>query len=285
VAVRKDAPMSNLLETVANDLITQIKEDTLILPSLPEVCLKVRDVAENIDSGIPQLARVISQDAALAARIIKVANSPLVRTPSEVTDIGTAVARLGINFTSNLAMGLAMEQMFQATSDVIDKRMRGIWTQSSEIASICHAMATHYTKLLPDQAMLGGLIHKIGALPILTYAEDNNALLNDAFALDKLIEKLHPVIGTYIVKAWKFPTNLINIPGQYLKFDRTPKQHDYADLVQVAVLQSLAETNHPYTKLDWNTIGSFERLGISPEVEMTNMVELGEGESITDLLS
>lgn len=276
--------MASLLETVANDLITQIKEDTLVLPSLPEVCLRVRDVAEDIESSIPQLAAIISQDAALAARIVKVSNSPLVRTPSEVTDIATAVARLGINFTSNLAMGLAMEQMFQATNDMIDKRMRMLWSQSSEIASICHVMAMHYTKLLPDQAMLGGLIHKIGALPILAYAEDNNALLNDAFTLDKLIEKLHPIIGSHIVKAWKFPVDLLNVPSQYLKFDRTPEKADYADLVQVAVLQSVAGTNHPYAKLDWSTIGAFDRLGISPEVEVAEAVELEEGESITGLL-
>ena len=94
--------MASLLETVANDLITQIKDDTLVLPSLPEVCLKVRDLAEDVESSIPQLSELIGQDAALAARIIKVANSPLVRTSSEVTDISTAVARLGINFTSNL---------------------------------------------------------------------------------------------------------------------------------------------------------------------------------------
>lgn len=277
--------MASLLETVANDLITQIKNDTLVLPSLPEVCLKVRDLAEDVESSIPQLSELIGQDAALAARIIKVANSPLVRTSSEVTDISTAVARLGINFTSNLAMGLAMEQMFQATSDVVDKRMRSIWAQSSEIASICHVMATHYTKLLPDQAMLAGLVHKIGALPVLAYAEENNALLNDGFALDKLIEKLHPVIGTHILKTWKFPAEVLNVPNQYLKFDRSPNKVDYADLVQVAVLQSVADTNHPFTKLDWSTIGSFDRLGISPEVEMTEIVDLDEGESITGLLN
>jgi HD-like signal output (HDOD) protein len=277
--------MARLLETVANELISQIKNDTLVLPSLPEVCLQVRDVAEDIESSIPQLSNIISQDAALAARIIKVANSPLVRTPSEVTDISTAVARLGINFTSNLAMGLAMEQMFQATSDVVDKRMRQVWAQSSEIASICHVMATHYTKLLPDQAMLGGLIHKIGALPVLSYAEENNALLNDAFALDKLVEKLHPLIGCHILKTWRFPKELQNIPWDYIKFNRSPEKADYADLVQVAVLESVANTNHPYAKLDWSTIGSFDRLGISPEVELTDMVDLEDGESITGLLT
>jgi HD-like signal output (HDOD) protein len=266
--------MASILETIATELIDQIKQDTLILPSLPEVCLRVRDVAEDIESSIPQLADIISQDAALAARIIKVANSPLVRTPSEVTDLVTAVNRLGINFTSNLAMGLAMEQLFQATSDVVDRRMRSIWQQSSEVASICHVLASHYTKLHPDQAMLAGLIHKIGALPILTYAEDNNSLLNDGFALDKLIEKLHPLIGSHILKAWRFPKELLNVPGQYLKFDRDIPKVDYADLVTVAVLQTHANTEHPYAKLDWSTIHAFDRVGLSPDMDMADAIDI-----------
>jgi HD-like signal output (HDOD) protein len=266
--------MASILETIATELIDQIKQDTLVLPSLPEVCLRVRDVAEDIESSIPQLANIISQDAALAARIIKVANSPLVRTPSEVTDLVTAVNRLGINFTSNLAMGLAMEQLFQATSDVVDRRMRSIWQQSSEVASICHVLASHYTKLHPDQAMLAGLIHKIGALPILTYAEDNNSLLNDGFALDKLIEKLHPLIGSHILKAWRFPKELLNVPGQYLKFDREIPKVDYADLVTVAVLQTHANTEHPYAKLDWSTIHAFDRVGLSPDMDMADAIDI-----------
>ncbi|WP_283789799.1 HDOD domain-containing protein [Bermanella sp. WJH001] len=275
--------MASILETIATELIDQIKQDTLVLPSLPEVCLRVRDVAEDIESSIPQLAQIISQDAALAARVIKVANSPLVRTPSEVTDLVTAVNRLGINFTSNLAMGLAMEQLFQATSDVVDRRMRSIWQQSSEVASICHVLASHYTKLHPDQAMLAGLIHKIGALPILTYAEDNNALLNDGFALDKLIEKLHPLIGSHILKAWRFPKELLNVPGQYLKFDREISKVDYADLVTVAVLQTHANSEHPYAKLDWSTIQAFDRVGLSPDMDMAEAIDIDD--DISGLLS
>jgi len=266
--------MSNLLETVANDLISHIKDDTLVLPSLPEVCLKVRDVSEDINSSIPQLSDLISQDTALTARIIKVANSPLVRTPSEVSDLTTAITRLGINFTANLAMGLAMEQMFQATSDAVDRRMRDIWSQSSGVASICHVLAMHFTKLHPDQAMLAGLVHKIGALPVLSYAEENNALLNDGQALDKLIDKLHPIIGSYILKAWKFPKALQAVPSQYLKFDRECDKADYVDLVTVAALQNQAGTEHPYTKLDWSTIAAFDRLGIDPEMEMTDVIDV-----------
>jgi len=266
--------MASLIETVANDLIDQIKQDTLVLPSLPEVCLKVRDVAEDIESSIPQLADLIIKDAALTARIIKVANSPLVRTPSEVTDLVTAISRLGINFTSNLAMGLAMEQLFQATSDVVDKRMRSIWKQSTEVASICHVLASHYTKLHAEEALLAGLVHKIGALPVLKYAEDHDALLNDGFMLDKLIEKLHPVIGVHILKAWRFPKDIINVPKQYLKFDREIEQADYADLVTVAVLQTHANSDHPFAKLDWNQVHAFERIGLSPDLDVAEAIDL-----------
>ncbi len=259
--------MASLIETVANDLIQQIKDDTLVLPSLPEVCLRVRDVAEDVNTTIPQIAELISQDAGLSARIVKVSNSPLMRTSSEVTDLSTAIGRLGINVTSSLAMGLAMEQMFQATSDVVDKRMRMIWSESSEIASICHVMAGRFTKLQPDQAMLGGLVHKIGALPVLAYAEDNNALLNDVFVLDKIISKLHPFIGHHILKS---------VPSQYLKFDREVDSVDYADLVTVAVLQSHADSQHPLSKVDWATVGAFERVGIPPEMEVSEILDMDE---------
>jgi len=275
--------MANLIETVANELVAAIKSDNLVLPTLPEVALRVRDVAEDIEASIGDLAKIIAQDAALSARIIKVANSPLVRTSKEVSDLHTAVSRLGINFTSNLALGLAMEQMFQATSDAVDKRMRSIWQQSTEIASICHVLAAHFTRLEPDQAMLGGLVHKIGALPILTYVEDHPELLNDVFALDKLIDKLHPILGGHILKVWKFPAELALIPNQYLKFEREIEQADYADLVTVATLQCLADSDHPFTKLDWSTIGAFTRIGLEPDMDISEAADIDE-EQIKSLL-
>ena len=171
--------MSKLAEKVQQELIHAIENDELVLPTLPEVALRVREAAEDPGVGIPQISKVIGNDAALTARIIKVVNSPLLRSNKEITDLQMAVSRLGINYTCNLATGLAMEQMFQATSDVVDRKMREVWNKSTEIAGICHVLCRHYTKLMPDQATLAGLVHQIGVLPILTYAEENNALLAD----------------------------------------------------------------------------------------------------------
>jgi len=155
------------------ELIDAITHDRLTLPTLPEVALKIRDAVNDPDVTSNGLAGVIGQDAALAARIIKVANSPLMRGSVSVDNLQLAITRMGINFVRNLATGLAMEQMFQATHDAVDQRLRASWEHSIEVASISHVLASNFTKLKPDQATLAGLVHEIGILPILTLAEDN----------------------------------------------------------------------------------------------------------------
>ncbi|WP_347506110.1 HDOD domain-containing protein [Pseudomonas anguilliseptica] len=266
--------MSKLAEKVQKELIQAIDSDELVLPTLPEVALKVREAAENPDIGIPQLSKVIGNDAALTARIIKVVNSPLLRTNKEITDLQMAVGRLGINYTCNLATGLAMEQMFQATSDVVDRKMREAWNKSTEIAGICHVLCKHYTRLLPDQATLAGLVHQIGVLPILTYAEEHSELLADSISLNHVIEQIHPIIGDKILRTWEFPELIAMVPGQYLDFTRDSAKVDYVDIVQVATLQSYLGSEHPYTQLDWSQIPAFRKLGLDPSQNLSEDEDL-----------
>ena len=266
--------MSKLADKVQQELIQAIDNDDLVLPTLPEVALKVREAAEDPNIGTPQLSKVIGNDAALTARIIKVVNSPLLRTNKEITDLSMAINRLGINYTCNLATGLAMEQMFQATSDVVDRKMREVWNKSTEIAGICHVLCKQFTRLLPDQATLAGLVHMIGALPILTYAEDHNELLSDSISLNHVIEQIHPIIGDKILRTWEFPEQIAMVPSQYLDFSRDSAKVDYVDIVQVATLQSYIGTEHPYTKLDWSKIPAFAKLGLDPTQDISEDEDL-----------
>ncbi|WP_152221051.1 HDOD domain-containing protein [Pseudomonas sp. SCB32] len=260
--------MSKLADKVQQELLRAIDNDELVLPTLPEVALRVREAAEDPDSSIQDLSKVIGNDAALTARIIKVVNSPLLRTNKEITDLQMAIGRLGMNYTCNLATGLAMEQMFQATSDVVDRKMREVWNKSTEIAGICHALCRHYTRLAPDQATLAGLVHQIGVLPILTYAEEHSELLADSISLNHVIERIHPVIGDRILKAWDFPAPIAAVPAQHLDFNRDSVKVDYVDIVQVATLQSYLGSQHPYTELDWGSIPAFAKLGLDPKANL-----------------
>lgn len=265
--------MSNIVETIKTDLTDAIENDKLVLPTLPEVALQVREIAENEDSAILDLVKVISNDTALSARIIRVCNSPLFRGSRAIENLNMAVSRLGMAYTSNLAMGLAMEQMFQATSDMIDKRLRATWQKSTEVAGVCHVLAQHYTKLKPDQATLAGLVHLIGVLPILRYVEDRDIQIS-SIMLDNVIDEIHPRIGAAILQKWDFPKELQNVPLEYANLHREVPAPDYADLVLVANLQLVAGTDHPWTEVNWKTISAFDRLGLDPEVDMTEEEDL-----------
>lgn len=261
--------MTNLADVVLQEINELIDSDRLILPTLPEVALKAREVAEDANASASDLAKVINTDAAMTARIIKVANSPIMRGIREIQDVQSAIARLGVTCISNLVTGLAMEQMFQATTDFIDKTMRKSWAHSIEVAGIANVLCRHYTKLKPDQATLAGLIHEIGVLPILTYAEESGRL-TDPIALQKVIEMIHPQVGVRILQSWDFAKELVEVPASYAKFHRDTKtdKPDYADIVMVANLQTyLGQKDHPFMQMDWSKISAFKRMGLDPHMQ------------------
>ena len=254
--------MSELAEKVQRDLVEAIDNDDLVLPTLPEVALQIRKAAEDPEVSISALNKVIGRDTALSARLIKVVNSPLLRATQEVTELHTAVTRLGINYSSNLAIGLVMEQIFHARSEVVEQKMREVWRKSLEIAGVSYALCRHCTQLKPDQAALGGLVHQIGVLPILTYAEDHYDLLSDPISLNHVIDHIHPLLGDKLLRVWEFPDMLVQVPRLYLNFKRRSDQIDYVDLVQVASLYCCKDTDHPFACIDPFSVPAFNKLGI-----------------------
>ena len=257
--------MSELADKVQQDLVVAINNDDLVLPTLPEVALQIRKAAEDPEISVSALSKVIGRDTALSARLIKVVNSPLLRATQEVTDLHTAITRLGVNYSSNLAIGLVMEQIFNARSEVVEQKMREVWRKSLEIAGISYALCRRYTQLKPDQAALGGLVHQIGVLPILTYAEDHNELLADSISLNHVIDQIHPLIGDKLLRVWDFPEKLVKLPGQYLDFQRDSERVDYVDVVQVASLYCHKGTDHPIARVNAFDVPAFKKLGIDPD--------------------
>ncbi|CAI8849723.1 putative signal transduction protein [Pseudomonas sp. IT-P12] len=257
--------MSELADKIQQDLVEAIDNDDLVLPTLPEVAMQIRKAAEDPEISVSNLSKVIGRDTALSARLIKVVNSPLLRATQEVTDLHTAITRLGVNYSSNLAIGLVMEQIFHARSEVVEKKMRDVWRKSLEIAGVSYALCRSYTQLKPDQAALGGLVHQIGVLPILTYAEDHYELLSDPVSLNHVIDHIHPVLGEKLLQVWEFPEMLVQVPRLYLDFKRESAHVDYIDLVQVASLYCYKDTDHPIARIDPFNVPAFKRLGIDPE--------------------
>jgi putative nucleotidyltransferase with HDIG domain len=262
-------------EVFVNELIQDLESGQLQLPTLPEVALRVRDVVDDEDANASQIAEIIAQDAALSARLIQVANSPLYRGRQEIDRLSMVVARLGNKLVRNLVTSQVMKQMFQATNDVVDQHLRAVWEHSVQVAAIARALAGSVPGVMPDQAMLAGLIHDIGTLPILYRAEERDELLETPGLLDQLIARLHTRIGGAILKHWKFPDALVAVAAEHENLERSHEGGpDLVDLVQVANLQSHIDTDHPLGQVDWGGVSAFQRLGLEADVHEIELLDV-----------
>ncbi len=266
----------DLEDQVVSELLNELESEKMVLPSLPEVALKVRDAIESDAVSATELAAVISTDAALTARLIQVANSPMMRGSRKIDSLDMAVTRMGSNMVKNVVNGLIVKQIFQPTTEVSDKKFREFWQHSTQVAAISHALAG-LAKLKPDQAMLGGLIHDIGTLPIIKHAEDIPQLLDDESLLDNIIQRAHTQIGKAMLEKWEFPDELVDVAEQHEDLQRNHAgAADYVDLVMVANLQSYIGTEHHLAAATFSDIQAFDKLGLDSDVSVVDMEDRGE---------
>ncbi len=260
----------------------ELDANRLVLPTLPDVALKVRDAVAKGDATSQELADMIVTDAALSARLMQVANSPLYRGAVEVNNIQMAVTRLGSATIRTLITSLVMQQMFTPSSELLEKKFRETWEQGVNVSSISRALSAFVPHLNADEAMLAGLIHQIGKLPILMLVENIPEFRDSPSRLEKLLEKAHPAIGKIIMDTWDFPEELKRVASEYVNFQRdSGDKADYIDLVQVAFLQSVAGTSHPASRVDWNTVPSFAKLGLSADAEILEIEGVSDEVELT----
>lgn len=268
--------MAELDQSIATDIQSALDSDQLELPSLPEVALRIRAAAEDQFVSATSLAKEVGEDAGLAAQLVRIANSPMFRATRSIDDLSQAISRLGVDYSANLVTGLAMQNMFQATTEFVDKRLRQAWKTSTDVAAWSSILSKRCPNLRPDQATLAGLTHTIGILPILGWVEENDHIVRDSMTLDRVIEAIHPSIGAMIMRHWNFADEIVCVPENYQSLDHESDQADYVDVVCVANLMTHMTTDHPMTEFDWSKSPSFERVGIDPNMDDQARDELFE---------
>ncbi|MFK8018728.1 MAG: HDOD domain-containing protein [Pseudomonadales bacterium] len=269
--------MHKEINQIRNEIVEAIESDKLELPTLPEVAMQVRKVASDPSADCNHLMKVISGDAGVSTHMLRLANSPLMRrSENSVTDLRQAIMQMGFGTSANLAVGIAITQMFTADSRVIGERMRAAVKLSKEVAGLCQVVCKFSTKLQPEVAMLSGLVHNIGVLPVLKYAQSAPSLLKQPQFLDMAVCSLHPELGDRILKHWEFDAEICSVPSQHLEFSREIERVDYADIVTFALLQCSEGTDSPYADIDRERVTALRRLNIDAANDDFNSDEMQE---------
>ncbi len=272
--------MSSIHDELFNEIEQAVEEDRLLLPSLPEAALRIRDLVEDENTSTKQIADVLSQDAALAVRLLKVVNSPLYRGETPIDDLHMAVTRMGGKLVRDLIINLAIKQMFQPSSNIVKKQFMSAWSTSVEMAASCQVIAASVGGIRKEQALLAGLIHNIGALPLFMIIESDEDLFDDLTELNSIVEELQSRVGALMLERWNFSDDLIEVVKECHNFDYDQNGDSrLVSLVQIALIEGgyVADKHAPE---DWSLVPAFSKLGMDTEV---NVVELEENQEMLDI--
>lgn len=260
------------------DFLDDLGANRVVLPTLPEVAMRVRKVVGDPQATTSKVEKIINTDPALSTKLLKVVNSPAYRGNAPITNLRMAITRLGANMVRNLATSLVMEQLYQSkATETIKQHLKDLWMHSTKVATLSQVIAKRYTKLKADEAMLAGLIHDIGILPVLNRAGLFPELLQDDKKLVEVMHRLHTMIGPSVLDEWGFAPYLVAVAAEHEDiYSARDGEVDYVDVIIVANLHSHLGTNHRHAKVNWDEVPAFARIGMTPEESFAAMEEARE---------
>ena len=218
----------------------ELQENRLTLPSLPAVAMKVRQLIDQDSASNGAIARVVNTDPAIAAKLIKAANSPLYHGFTAVDTSDKAITRLGTLTTRQLVMTFAMRELFSSSTPLLRQRMEKLWEHSTEVSAVAFVLARLTGQFDPEQALLAGLLHDIGALPYLSHAESHPEVLQDPVEFEASIEANRARFGAMILEKWNFPEPFVLAATYAEDWLRDSREGpDMGDLIIVAQIHSL----------------------------------------------
>ena len=147
-------------------------ENQISLPVLPGITHKISQMIAEDRLDVKHMATLISTDATLSARILRLANSSFYRGQDSVRKLTDALVRLGTDLTYQLILAFALSEQKQETqSSWVNKRLVRNWKASIQLAAFCYVLAKKCTHIPPEEALLAGLLRNIGELPLIQFAE------------------------------------------------------------------------------------------------------------------
>ena len=223
-------------------LAAEVSEGSIDLPCFPDVVVRISTALADANTTADQVVTIVGAEPRLAARILQTANSAAFNsTGKPLTELRSAITRLGHQMVHGTAMSYAVQQMKnEASLRSIVQPLTELWNKSITVASISRIVAKR-TKLSADEAFLTGLLHGIGTLYIMARAATQTAGLGTEHAWLDLLVGWQSSIGKAVLESWGFAEEMCDAVGEQEDHERRWKHEaGLADVLIVSLL--LAET-------------------------------------------
>lgn len=180
------------------------------LPSLPHILVEMLEACQENGSSFQTMSQIISQDAAITARVISLANSSFYNRGTKIKSIERTLLVLGTDTIKTLVITAAVQQFFSGFKSQ-NSFLKRFWKHSLGTALIAKSLAMLTSYPNPDEAYLVGLLHNIGELVLDTYFTEpyseirtdnrhtSNHICDQEF---EIFSADHAQIGAWLAKEW-----------------------------------------------------------------------------------
>lgn len=217
-------------------------EQDIRFPALPETIMRIKQVVDDPESSTGDVVRALTNPS-LIVRILQVANSSAMGS-RKVDDLTNAVNLLGRNIVRNILVCVAVREAFTCKDLVLSAILRNLWQHSAEIAATTAYLAPKFG-VSADTALVAGMLHDVGSLPIVNFYERHR---EDISTLPAVVSEVADDLGTAVLTRWGFTDQLLETVGH------APCVEDASVLTQI-VRAAHYEEDH----------GCLELLGLTPD--------------------
>lgn len=271
-------------------LTRQMQDGKLTLPSMPGIAMRIRRALARESTDMAAIAAIVSADPGIAARLLRVANSSAFGGRSACETVQAALVRLGIERAQNMVLVLSTRDLFRAEAAFLRERVMQRWRHVIDIASLAAVLGRLTPSLDGERALLVGLLHEIGALPILRLAEQFPDLAEQPLVLDEVLAALTPEVSAAVLGQWAMDPAFADAA---LHQDRWFRDHeggpDYTDVLIVAHLHLMVRERdfHRLPRIDETPAFGKLALGrLSPQLSLQVLDEArGQIQELKSLLS
>lgn len=246
-------------------LAAELSKGKVELPSFPDIALRVRQVLADEDVSQKKVVRVVGSEPMLAARLLQIANSAAINFSGRpITELRSAIARLGFNMVRSAAITFAMSQLRKSNGlKGLEQPLDDLWQASASVAAMSYVAAKRFSRVNPDTAMLAGLLHGIGKLYILTRVTAYPSLFADQAVYSAIVRDWHAPIAKALLENWEMAEEIVAAVSDYEDLER---EHTGApDLTDVLTVSQLLSSfkEHPDTlELNMHDVAACRRMQI-----------------------
>lgn len=189
--------------------LKKIIMDTKTLPTLPGVINKLNSLSESEKSSVQEMAKIVSSDQVLSARILRLANSPSYGF-YRVSTISNAMILLGVNVVKSLALSSSI-------FEIMEKNSVGLWEHSLGVGVAANLIARKLALPECEEIATAALLHDIGKVIISLKCSEAEAAIRKTIreqdiytreAERQVLDTDHAEIGAWLAKSWFLPDKL-----------------------------------------------------------------------------